>query len=81
VIYEIDGNTGRLRCVGHESTQGSTPRNFAIDPSGAFLLAANQNTDNVVTFRIDPRSGKLAATGQITKVPTPVCVKFLQVEG
>lgn len=81
VIYEIDGNTGRLCCVGYESTQGSTPRNFAIDPSGAFLLAANQNTDNVVTFRIDPRSGKLAATGQITNVPTPVCVKFLQVEG
>ena len=38
---------------------------------------ANQDSDSVVSFRIDPDSGKLQPTGQVTQVPTPVCVKFL----
>ena len=77
VIYRVDGRSGRLTCVGHESTQGKTPRSFGIDPTGRFLLAANQDTDSLVTFRIDSRTGWLRPTGAVTLVPTPVCVKFL----
>ncbi len=76
VIYRIDQATGRLSLVGHESTQGETPRNFAIDPSGDFLLAANQKSDSIVVFHIDRKTGKLTSTGQIVRVPNPVCVKF-----
>ena len=79
VIYAIDESTGRLTYVGHESTKGKTPRNFAIDSSGSFLFAENQNSDTIHTFRIDPRSGKLTATGEVTEVPFPVCMKFLNV--
>src|SRR5690606_5951662 len=32
---------GKLSYAGRQSTLGKTPRNFAIDPSGNFLLAAN----------------------------------------
>jgi len=77
-IYKIDQNSGRLDCIGHESTRGKTPRNFAIDPAGNFLLAANQDSDTMITFRIDPRTGKLNPTGQVTDVPTPVCVKIIR---
>lgn len=77
VIYRIDPLAGRLSYVGHEQTQGKTPRSFGIDPSGSFLLVANQDSDSVVTFRIDADSGKLQPTGHVTQVPTPVCVKFL----
>jgi 6-phosphogluconolactonase len=77
VIYKINPSTGRLSCIGHESTRGNTPRNFAIDPAGNFLLAANQDSDTIVTFRIDPQTGKLSPTGQVTEVPTPVCVKII----
>src|SRR3712207_7532134 len=56
LFRSVDPSTGRLTLVGHTPTGGKTPRNFAIDPTGAFLLAANQNSDSVVTFRIDPRS-------------------------
>jgi len=79
VIYRINQRTGRLTYVGHQSTQGKTPRSFGVDPSGRFLLAANQDSDSVVTFRIGPRSGKLLPTGHAMQVPTPVCVKFLPV--
>ena len=44
VIYEIDQGTGKLSYVGHEPTLGKTPRNFAIDPTGTFLLVANQDS-------------------------------------
>ncbi len=77
VIYRIDQRTGRLSYVGHEPTQGRTPRNFSIDPTGRFLLAANQDSDTIVTFRRHPQTGKLHPTGHVTHVPTPVCVKFV----
>jgi 6-phosphogluconolactonase len=77
VMYKIDQRTGRLSCIGHESTRGNTPRNFDIDPAGNFLLAANQDSDTIVTFRVDPQSGELHPTGQVAQVPTPVCVKIV----
>ncbi len=77
VIYGIDEHTGGLSYIGHELTQGRTPRNFAIDPTGNFLLAANQNTDNIVTFRVDHQTGKLASTSNVAVVPKPVCLKMI----
>ncbi len=77
VVYQIDGETGRLTYVQHVSTGGRTPRNFAIDPTGTYLLAANQDSDNVVTFRIDPSTGTLTATGDQVSVSMPVCVLFV----
>jgi len=77
VIYRIDEKTGRLAYVGHEPTQGETPRNFAIDPTGRFLLAANQDSDSIVVFRIDNETGKLIETGTVVEVPKPVCIKMI----
>lgn len=75
-IYRIDEASGLPALAGHESTQGKTPRNFALDPTGAFLLAENQGSDSIVAFRIDPVTGGLQPTGEVTHVPTPVCMKF-----
>ena len=60
--------------MGHQSTLGKTPRHFALDPSGRYLLAANQDSGNVVVFRIDPQSGLLQPTGVSVAIPRPVCV-------
>jgi 6-phosphogluconolactonase len=78
-IYAADSETGQLSLVGHESTQGSSPRAFIIDPSGALLLVANQDSDTVVTFWIDPDFGTLRATGHMVAVPTPVCLQLYSV--
>ena len=77
MIYAIDQVDGTLTCIGHGSTQGKNPRHFAVDPAGEFLLAANQDTDSVVAFRLDPASGELVATGHSADVPTPVCVQVI----
>jgi len=79
VIYAIDPETGLLRYVGNQPTQGKTPRNFGIDPTGTYLLAANEQTDTIVVFRIDPQTGELKPTGHVVETPTPVCVRFLPV--
>ena len=75
-IYAIDDETGELIFIAAESTQGKTPRNFAIDPSGQYLLAANQDSDTVVVFRIEQDSGRLTPTGQSYSIPSPVCLRF-----
>ncbi|MBZ0287709.1 MAG: lactonase family protein [Anaerolineae bacterium] len=76
--FAVDEQTGKLTPVGHQSTQGDTPRDFAIDPTGTYLLAANQDSDTVVTFKIDPTSGGLQETGQVADIPTPVRLKMIQ---
>jgi 6-phosphogluconolactonase len=62
--------------VQHQPTGGEWPRNFAIDPSGRFLLVANQNTDNVVVFSIDPETGMLEPADRDLEIPAPVCLRF-----
>jgi 6-phosphogluconolactonase (cycloisomerase 2 family) len=42
-----------LTPVGWEPTQGKTPRFFTLDPAANFLYAANQDTDTIVTFRVN----------------------------
>ena len=72
-IFAI-GEDGRLTLIGHESVRGKWPRNFAIDVSGQNLYVANQESDNIVAFKIDAATGALTATGQEINVPRPVCV-------
>ena len=69
------GESGKLTPVGIYSTRGETPRNFRIDPSGRYLLAANQATDTIEVFRISEQSGELKHVGG-QRVPTPVCIRF-----
>src|SRR5262249_55983371 len=45
------------------STLAPPPRHFAIDPTGRYLVVANQDSNGAVVFRIDPTSGGLTPTG------------------
>jgi len=76
-VFAVDAKTGRLTLVEHQSTEGKTPRHFAIDPTGKWLLAENQESDNIVIFRIDQGTGKLSATGEKVEVGAPVCIQFV----
>ena len=76
VFYISDD--GKLTSVEQTSSGGETPRNFRIGPQGKYLLAANQQTNNVVLFSIDQESGKLTATGRELSIPNPMCVRFVK---
>ena len=67
---------GRLDARGHVSTRGEWPRNFTFDPTGQFLLAANQNSDNIVVYRINDTTDALRPTGTDLAIDAPVCLLF-----
>ena len=74
-IWAVD-EAGTLTSVGHEPTRGRTPRGFALDPGGAWMVVANQETDTLVVFRRDAETGLLEATVQTIETPSPVAVLF-----
>jgi len=76
-IFEIDQKNGSIALVGHQSTLGKTPRNFNFDPTGNFLLVANQNSDDIVVFKVDKKTGLLSDSGKRIKAGNPVCVKWI----
>jgi 6-phosphogluconolactonase len=76
-IFSIDKKSGKLKALGYESTKGEVPRNFTIDPTGNFLLVANQETDNIVIFKRNKQTGLLTDTGKSIKVGKPVCLKWV----
>jgi 6-phosphogluconolactonase len=76
-IFNINQKNGKLSLIAHQSTLGKTPRNFNFDPSGNFLLVANQNSDQVVIFKINKETGLLTDTGNRIDVGKPVCLKWI----
>ena len=73
-IYAIQAD-GSLNLIGHESTRGDGPRNFAISPDDRFLLVANQNSNNLVTFKRNLKTGLLKFVSK-TEAFSPVCIIF-----
>ena len=79
-IFAIDPQTRELKAVGHQAMGVKTPRNFAIEPTGKYMLVANQSGGNVIVFRIDQATGELTPTEASTKVASPVCVRFMELK-
>ncbi len=75
-IFEVHPSTGKLKFIGVQDAGGVTPRNFTIDPSGKFLLVANQKSANVVIFKRNTQTGLLTPTGAQIQVDQPVCLKW-----
>lgn len=78
-IFEIEPKTGELTAIGHQSTGIKTPRNFAIEPTGQYMLVANQSGGNVIVFRINASTGQLTPTESSVRIDSPVCVRFTEV--
>lgn len=76
VRYSIDEATGRLSVEGRTSEAIQWPRNFAISPSGTYLLVANRRSDSITVFQIDETTGALTDTGQSVTVPSPTKIEF-----
>lgn len=76
VIYQIAAD-GMLTHIGRQGEGIDTPRNFAIDPTGTFLLVGNQGANSISIFRRDKQTGMLEDTGKRIAVDKPVCLKFL----
>ena len=77
-IFAINADNGKLAARGFQSTMGTVPRNFMIDPTGNYLLVGNQQSNNIVIFKRDKQTGQLQPTGKEISVPNPVCLVMLK---
>jgi 6-phosphogluconolactonase len=68
---------GDLTFMGETATGGNYPRSFNFDPTGQFLYCCNQRGDNITTFRIDRKTGRLTFTGHFTPVGNPSMIVFV----
>ncbi|MDF3078143.1 MAG: lactonase family protein [Sphingobacteriaceae bacterium] len=80
VIYSIDEKTGQLTLVGRQSAIGKGPRDFAIDPTGNFMLIANQDSNDIYVLKRDKKTGIPSETVAKIDVFAPVCLKFASVK-
>lgn len=80
IVYGINQESGELTLVEHVTSYGKNPRDFAIDPSGNFLVLANQDSDSVIVYKIDRNTGKIAKTITSIEIGNPVCLKFTPAE-
>jgi len=76
VAIEVHAEGGEMEAVGWYSTRGETPRDFAIDPSGCYLVAANQDGHSLAVYKIDQTSGALSPFGAAYEIGSPVSVVF-----
>ncbi|MBU3893813.1 lactonase family protein [Serratia rhizosphaerae] len=70
------GKAGELTPVAETWTRGDYPRTITLDPSGRYLYALNQRSDNVTRFAVDPHSGKLSFIAGYTPVGSPSQMVF-----
>ena len=77
MVFAVGKQDGQLSLLQRRSVEGDHPREFAIDPSGKYLLVANQKSNQIVVMHRDPRTGQLGETLQKFDQPAPSDLKFL----
>ncbi|HYC84216.1 MAG TPA: lactonase family protein [Chryseosolibacter sp.] len=78
-VFEVS-KSGDLRLKNTVNVKGQKPRNFLVDGKNQFLLVANQDTDNIVMFRLDSSKGILEETPVQIRMPSPACLKMLSLK-
>jgi len=75
-IFSINQSAGILTHIGYQPVCGNHPRIFSLNPSGKFLLVANQLSGNVVVFKRDLKTGLLQKAGRKIKIRGASCVQI-----
>ncbi|AGA79940.1 lactonase family protein [Echinicola vietnamensis] len=72
IVFSINAQTGTLDKIQAISSGGKTPRNFALSPDGTFLFVGNQNSDSILAYERNPRSGIIKKTNAKLPIHRPV---------
>jgi 6-phosphogluconolactonase len=77
-VFNVDPQKFTLTAVAHTPTLGKTPRAFTLDPTGGWLLAANQDSSDIAIFKVHKATGQLVPSGELVKdAPLPVSIVFV----
>jgi len=74
--FRVDAESGVLSPIGSVASEDS-PRGFAVDPTGHFLLCAGQKSSRVGVYAIDQASGALTRIGVHEVGENPNWIEFL----
>jgi len=80
VEYAINPDNGHLTFMSRTNSLGKGPRDFIIDPTGKFLIIANQVGNNIVVYRLNPTTGAPLHVVSQTQLDSPVCLKIVSAE-
>lgn len=75
-VFAIAEDGLTLERIQSISTEGDFPRDFALSPDNAYVVAANQNSDNLTLYRRDSQNGLLTMIQKDIFAPEAVCVYF-----
>ena len=76
VTFSISPSDGKLTLANRIPCGGKVPRHLVLDPSGRWLLVANQESDNISVLGRDPKTGKLTDSGKSFPLSRPQCLVF-----
>jgi 6-phosphogluconolactonase len=76
VTFSISPRDGKLTLLDRISCGGKVPRHIALDPSGHWLLVANQASDNIAVLARNPLTGTLTPSSKSFPLSTPQCLVF-----
>ena len=79
-ILRFDSNNETLEIIGRQKTLGKTPRDINLDPTGNWLLAANQDSDSIAIFKVDKNTGMIKPEHLVENIKSPVCLEWFPVK-
>jgi 6-phosphogluconolactonase len=74
-VFEVDA-AGDLARLGVLSCGGNWPRNFALAPSGRYMLVANQYSDAVSVLPLREGAREIGAPVTSAAMPHAACIQF-----
>ncbi|MFS1880141.1 lactonase family protein [Vibrio splendidus] len=72
--FSVDSEAQKLTFIDSYDTEGKFPRDFHITDDGQWLVAANQHSNNITSFKRNIEDGSLNYTGYSLDLDAPVCV-------
>lgn len=75
-VLEVDASSDLLRDVQQIGSGGAKPWGAEISPNGRWLVVANQASDVVNLFAIDPDTGLVSPTAGTMAVASPTAATF-----
>lgn len=76
--FRVEEETGKLRFCSCVKTGGQQPRFITEDPWSGRIIAANELSDTLTEFCLDPEDGSMYPSGRVIASESPVCVIFRQ---
>ncbi len=75
-VIKIDDKQVKPQIIQQCSCGGAHPRDFSLSPNEQYLVVANRDTNNLVSFLLDKTNGKILQIADKASLPSGTCVAW-----